>query len=110
MKDRINGPDQDPLSRLLLRLSTRGRGRGRERDPRRRGGGPVLGAPGRVVADLDRRLLAALLPWLRDEFAFARVLDRALGGDPRQTAIFEEVGLCLVEMRSSRGVEDHLFA
>jgi hypothetical protein len=66
--------------------------------------------PDGVASDLDRRLLVALIPWLRDDFAFSRVLYRARAGDTRQTAIFAEAGLRFVETRPARDIEDHLFA
>src|SRR5215217_2475489 len=48
--------------------------------------------PDGVADDLDRRLLAALVPWLRNDFAFARVLFRTGADDERQAAILEEAG------------------
>ena len=66
--------------------------------------------PDLVAGDLDRRLLAALLPWLRNDFAFARVLFRAWANDERQTAIFDEAGLRVVDTRPGRGTEAMLFA
>jgi len=53
--------------------------------------------PDGVAADLDRRLLAALVPWLRDDFAFARVLFRAMADDERQTSILGEAALRVVD-------------
>src|SRR5215213_9233688 len=55
--------------------------------------------PDGVAADLDRRLLAALVPWLRERLACARVLFRAWAHDERQTAIFSEAGLRVVDTR-----------
>jgi hypothetical protein len=66
--------------------------------------------PDCVAADLDRRLLAVLVPWLRGDFAFARVLFRTWAGDERQTAIFGEAGLRVVGRRPIRGTEALLFA
>jgi hypothetical protein len=66
--------------------------------------------PDRVADDLDRRLLTALVPWLRDEFAFARVLFRARADDARRMAIFGEAGLRVVETRPVRNTEVLLFA
>jgi hypothetical protein len=43
--------------------------------------------PDRVADDLDRRPLAALIPWLRGDFAFAQVLFQAWANDERQTAL-----------------------
>ncbi len=47
----------------------------------------------RIADDLDRRLLAALLPWLRSEFAFSRVYMRASAAERRHVQILQEVGL-----------------
>jgi hypothetical protein len=66
--------------------------------------------PDRVADDLDRRLLTALVPWLRSDFAFARVLFRAWANDARQTALLTEAGLRVVDMRPGRGTEALLFA
>jgi hypothetical protein len=66
--------------------------------------------PDCVAADLDRRLLAALVPWLRRDFAFSRVLFRAWAHDERQTAIFSEAGLRVVDTRPVRDTEALLFA
>jgi hypothetical protein len=52
--------------------------------------------PDAVAADLDRRLVAALLPWLRDDFAFARVVFVTWASDERQPALFRDAGLRLV--------------
>jgi hypothetical protein len=49
--------------------------------------------PDGVAGDLDRRLLAALLPWLRNDFAFARVVFATWAADERQTAVLREAGL-----------------
>jgi len=51
--------------------------------------------PARVADDLDKRLLAALLPWLRGDFAPARVYLRAFATERRHVAIFGEAGLRL---------------
>jgi hypothetical protein len=66
--------------------------------------------PDRVADDLDRRLLAALVPWLRSNFAFTRVLFRAWANDDRQKSIFAEAGLRVVATRLGRGTEALLFA
>ena len=66
--------------------------------------------PDGVADDLDRRLLVALIAWLRDDFAFARVFFRAWANDERQTAIFSEAGLRVVEARPVRDTEAILFA
>jgi hypothetical protein len=47
----------------------------------------------READDLDRRLLAALLPWLRGEFAFARLWLRAFAAEERQVAILRAARL-----------------
>ena len=49
----------------------------------------------RVAADLDRRVLASLLPWLRKDFAFSRLYLRAFAREQRHVAIFAEAGLRL---------------
>jgi hypothetical protein len=49
--------------------------------------------PDRVAGDLDKRLLAELLPWLRTDFAFARVVFATWATDERQTAELREAGL-----------------
>lgn len=46
-----------------------------------------------VAADLDRRLLAAVIPWLRDDFAFSRVVVLTWSVDERQTTLLREAGL-----------------
>jgi RimJ/RimL family protein N-acetyltransferase len=66
--------------------------------------------PDRVADDLDRRLLTALVPWLRSDFAFARVLFRAWANDERQTALLAEAGLQVVGTRPGPGTEALLFA
>ena len=66
--------------------------------------------PDRVAGDLDRRLLTALVPWLRSDFAFARVLFRAWANDERQTALLAEAGLRVVDTRPGRGTKALLFA
>lgn len=47
----------------------------------------------RVADDLDKRLLAALLPWVEAEFPFLRVLFQAFASDERQVAVLREAGL-----------------
>lgn len=66
----------------------------------------------RVADDLDKRLLAALLPWLRGDFAFSRADLRAFASERRHLAIFAEAGLRRVRsypVADSRG-EALLFA
>jgi len=64
----------------------------------------------RVADDLDKRLLAALLPWLATEFAFDRVLYQAFASDGRQLAILREAGLQPVAAYPVGGSELLLFA
>ena len=66
--------------------------------------------PDGVTDDLDRQLLAALVPWLRKDFAFARVHFEARGNDERQMAIFSEAGLRVIETHPVRDTEAVLFA
>ena len=66
-------------------------------------------SPDLVADDLDRLLLAALVPWLRSDFAFTRVLFRACANDERQTALFSEAGLRVADTRPGRGTEVLLF-
>jgi hypothetical protein len=66
--------------------------------------------PDRVAEDLDRRLLAAIMPWLRSDFAFRRVLFRAWANDDRQKSLIVEAGLRVVGTRQGRGTEALLFA
>jgi hypothetical protein len=47
----------------------------------------------READDLDRCLLASLLPWLRGGFAFERLWLRAFAAEERQVAIFRAAGL-----------------
>ncbi len=49
----------------------------------------------RIADDLDKRVLAALLPWLRHDFAFSRLYLRAFAREQRHVAIFAEAGLRL---------------
>jgi hypothetical protein len=66
--------------------------------------------PDAAAADLERRLLAALIPWLRDDFAFAAVLFRTNADDDRRTSLLREAGLRVVAKRPVRGLEMLLFA
>jgi len=66
--------------------------------------------PDRVADDLDRRLLAALVPWLRNDFAFTRVLFQAWANDERQTVLLAEAGLRVVDTGPGRGTHALLFA
>lgn len=50
----------------------------------------------RIADDLDIRVLAALLPWLRHDFAFSRLYLRAFEREQRHVAIFAEAGLRVV--------------
>ena len=64
----------------------------------------------RIADDLDRRLLAVLVPWLRSDFAFARVGFCARADDARRMTILGEAGLRVVDRRPGRGTEALLFA
>lgn len=63
-----------------------------------------------VIADFDRHLLAALLPWLREDFPFTRVRSPAWGSDERRTTILSEAGLRLVAAHPVGDTEYLLFA
>lgn len=52
--------------------------------------------PEGVAADLDRQLAAALVPWFRTAFAFARVVFMTWAVDDRQVAALRDAGLELV--------------
>ena len=62
-----------------------------------------------VAAGIDQRLLAALIPWLRDDFAFTRVLFRASANDAQQQALMHEAGLQERERRLWGSIETVLF-
>jgi RimJ/RimL family protein N-acetyltransferase len=64
----------------------------------------------READDLDKRLLAVLLPWLRRDFAFVRVVLRAFAAEERQVAIFEEAGLQVVATYPAGDTQLLLFA
>jgi hypothetical protein len=49
--------------------------------------------PEAVEKDLDLRLAAALVPWFRDDFAFARVVFLTWAADERQVAALRATGL-----------------
>jgi hypothetical protein len=49
--------------------------------------------PDSVAADLDRRLVSALVPWLRNDFAFAHVVFAVWDVDERQQVLLHEAGL-----------------
>jgi hypothetical protein len=61
--------------------------------------------PDGVAADLDRRVLEAIVSWRRNDFAFDRVLFRAWAGDERQTALMGEVGLRTADTRQIEQTE-----
>lgn len=63
----------------------------------------------RVADDLDKRVLAALLPWLRRDFAFSRLYLRAFEREQRHVAIFAEAGLRLVATYPLRDTQLLLF-
>ena len=65
--------------------------------------------PDGVAADLERQVLMALVPWLRADFPFARLLFRIWSTDPRQMAYAREAGLRLVEKCPLDRVETLLF-
>ena len=65
--------------------------------------------PDGVADDLDRRLLAALMPWLHRDFAFTRVLVRTSTTDERQLALVREAGLQTVDTGRRGQHEDVLF-
>jgi len=66
--------------------------------------------PDTDTPNLDRRLLAALVPWLRDDFAFARVLFRTGADDERRATLLREAGLEVVAKRLVRDTQLLLFA
>lgn len=66
--------------------------------------------PDGVPADLDQRLLAALLPWLRHDFAFAHLRSPAWVSDARRIAILQEAGLREVARDRTSDAEIILFA
>jgi RimJ/RimL family protein N-acetyltransferase len=65
--------------------------------------------PDRVAEDLDRRVLEAIVPWLRNDFAFDRVVFRTSSNDEQQIALMGEVGLCAVDTRPLEQTESMLF-
>ena len=65
--------------------------------------------PDGVVTEMDRHLLAAMVPWLHTDFAFRRVLFRAWSNDERQMALMGEVGLQVVDTRPLGESETVLF-
>ena len=52
--------------------------------------------PEGIAEDVDRQLVAALVPWFRAEFAFARVVFVTWAVDERQVAALRDAGLRLV--------------
>ena len=64
----------------------------------------------RLADDLDKRLLAAQLPWLASGFAFARVLFQAFASDDRQVASLRTTGLQPVTSLPVGGTDFLLFA
>jgi hypothetical protein len=63
----------------------------------------------RIADDLDKRVLAALLPWLRHDFAFSRLYLRAFAQEQRHVAIFAEAGLRLAASYPARDMRLLLF-
>jgi RimJ/RimL family protein N-acetyltransferase len=61
--------------------------------------------PDAVANDIDRQLVTALIPWLRNEFAFPRIVFATWASDPRQTALLRESGLDLTWTRPVRDTE-----
>jgi hypothetical protein len=57
--------------------------------------------PDGVANDLDRRLLDALLPWLRNDFAFAGLVVATWAADERQASLLCDAGLRLVWSHSA---------
>jgi hypothetical protein len=66
--------------------------------------------PDAVAADLDRRLLAVLLPWIRDDFAFARVVFYTSASDERQESLLRDAGLRLIWSHPARDTQVLHFA
>jgi RimJ/RimL family protein N-acetyltransferase len=62
-----------------------------------------------VEANLDQRLLAALVPWLQEDFAFTRVLIRASANDARQLALMRAAGLREADRRLLGSIKTVLF-
>ena len=63
----------------------------------------------RVADDLDKRVLAALLPWLRHDFAFSRLYLRAFERERRHVAIFAQAGLRLAAAHPVRDTQLMLY-
>jgi RimJ/RimL family protein N-acetyltransferase len=66
--------------------------------------------PTGVARDLDRRLLAVLLPWLRRDFAFSELYLRCFAAETRHAAIFADAGLHLVHALPAGDTRLLLFA
>lgn len=66
--------------------------------------------PDASAADLDRSLLAALIPWLRNDFVFARVVIATWAVDERQVTLLNEAGLGCVWSHHVKGKEVLHFA
>ncbi len=64
----------------------------------------------RLADDLDRHVLAAVLPSLREEFAFPRLVLGANAIEERQVAIFSEAGLRPIASYPVAATEHLLFA
>lgn len=64
----------------------------------------------RVSDDLDRRLLAALIDWLRDKWQFSKVYVRAHERDERQKDLLSQFGLAKAYALSIPGREGTFFA
>jgi hypothetical protein len=64
----------------------------------------------RLADDLDRRVLVAILPWLRGDFAFPRFVLGANAIEERQVAIFHATGMRRVASYPVAATEHQLFA
>jgi hypothetical protein len=65
--------------------------------------------PDGVAPELERTLLAALIPWLRDDFAFSRVCFRTWAIDASQVTLLREAGLRQVWSHPERNTVALLF-
>lgn len=64
----------------------------------------------RIADDLDRRVLAALWPWLQQDFAFTRIVMQAEAAEVRQVAIMRDAGLQIVARYPRKSSATLLFA
>lgn len=63
----------------------------------------------RHADDLDKRLLAALIPWLRSDFAFSNLWFSAIAAEHRRVSVMREAGLRLVHAYPKGDTELLLF-